>query len=194
MTIRNVPGIGVDKRVREAARPSAVVRYAAVWMTVGAALAALAVTVLDEPAPRATLPPIHETRLLDAVRTADCQLRRLDEHEPLRPPVDGPSGTPARATFYTTAPPVRRLTAALRRGVIVIYYGRRVHGDRLDLLRALQMLVPQGTIVAPDTTGMRYEVAAAAYRRLLGCARFTDATVDAIRLFRGRHIGTGPDR
>ena len=41
---------------------------------------------------------------------------------------------------------------------------------------------------------MRYEVAVAAYRRLLGCTRFTDAAIDAIRLFRGRYIGIGPDR
>ena len=33
-----------------------------------------------------------------------------------------------------------------------------------------------------------------AWRRLLGCSRFGGGTIDAIRLFRGRFIGTGPDR
>jgi hypothetical protein len=115
---RDVPNTGADKRARrDAARPSAIVRYAVVWATVGAALTARA--------------------------------RRLLHHGAARAAVE----------------------AAVRRGVIVICYGRRVHGDRLDQLRALQPLVPQGTIVAPDTTGMRYAVAVAAYRRLLGCAR-----------------------
>jgi Protein of unknown function (DUF3105) len=179
---------------RGATRPGAIARYALVWVAVGAALAALAVALVDGPGSRTTLPPLHRTQLLDAVRAADCRLRHAGARERVLPPVDGPGGRPARAAFYTTAPALRRLTAAVRRGLIVIYYGRGMGRDRLDQLRALQTLMPRGTIVAPDTTGMRYEVAVAAYRRLLGCSRFTDATVDAIQLFRGRHIGTGPDR
>ena len=78
--------------------------------------------------------------------------------------------------------------------MIVISYRPRLDDERLAQLRTLQSVVPNGTIVAPDTSGMRYEVAVAAYRRLLGCMRFTDAAIDAIRLFRGRYIGIGPDR
>ncbi len=95
----------------------------------------------------------------------------------------------------TTRHRSNELTAALRRGVIVISYRKdTVDAGRRAQLRALQTAVPDGTIVTPDVSGMRYEVAVAAYRRLLGCGRFTDATIDAIRLFRGRYLGTGPER
>jgi hypothetical protein len=39
---------------------------------------------------------------------------------------------------------------------------------------------------------MRYEIAATAYRHLLGCEQLTDAALEALRLFRGRYLGTGP--
>jgi hypothetical protein len=40
---------------------------------------------------------------------------------------------------------------------------------------------------------MSFEVAATAYRRLLGCPRATDAAMEAALLFRGRFLGSGPD-
>ena len=54
--------------------------------------------------------------------------------------------------------------------------------------------MPEGTIVAPNDTGMRFELAVVAYRRLLGCPRFTAQALDAVQLFRGRYLGSGPDR
>lgn len=176
-----------------AARAGAIARYALARIALGGVIAALALVVLDEPAGRPALPPMHQTELLPAVRSAGCTLRHARPHERVLPPVDGRRGPSARAAFYRTSPPVGRLTAAVRRGVIVIYYVPRLGDGRLRQLEALQTVVPGGTIVAPDTTGMRYAVAVAAYRRLLACPRFTDAAIDAIRLFRGRHIGTGPD-
>lgn len=61
-------------------------------------------------------------------------------------------------------------------------------------MQALQQTVPAGTVLAPERIRTRYEVTIAGWRRLLACPRFTDATVDAMRLFRGRFIGSGPDR
>ena len=163
------------------------------WIALGGVLAALAVVVLDDAAPEATLPPVQQTQLVHAVRAAACRLHRADPGQRLVPPADGPAGRPAaRPAFYDRPPPVEQLTAAIRRGVIVIYHRPDATRDRLAQLRALQAGVPAGTIVTPEPR-MPYTVAAAAYRRLLTCPRFTDATIDAIRLFRGRHIGTGPD-
>ena len=179
------------------ARIPAIARYAVACLAIGAAVAGLVLAALggadaDE---RASLPPVREIQLVKAVRASGCELRRARAGERLIPPVDGPGASPARPQVYDEAPPVDQLTAAVRRGVIVISYRKdTVDGARLAQLRALQTVVPEGTIVTPDATGMRYEVAVAAYRRLLGCQRFTDATIDAIRLFRGRYLGTGPER
>lgn len=186
----------IDKHTNHATDGvGAIARYAIVCLAIGAAVAGVVVAILggSDRGTQATLPPVRETQLVKAVEASGCELRRARGREQLTPPVDGPPGTPARPRFYEDAPPLEKLTAALRRGVIVIYYDDGVDGERLELLRSLQMVVPTGTIVAPDATGMPYEVAVTAYRRLLGCERFTDTTIDAIRLFHGRFIGLGPD-
>lgn len=184
-----------DKKPRGGAA-RAIARYALVCVTVGAAVSGVVLAIVGgaDREPRAPLPPVRETQLVRAVQIGGCELRRARGGEQLRPPVDGPRAAPARAQVYADAPPARQLTAALRRGVIVISYRPGLESERLAQLRSLQAVVPSGTIVTPDTSAMRYEVAVAAYRRLLGCERFTDAAIDAIRLFRGRHIGIGPDR
>ena len=83
------------------------------------------------------------------------------------------------------------LIAALRDGVVVVQF-RGVDESAVDLLHAIQEAVPDGTIVAPNETGRPYIVAVTAYRRLLGCREPNDSTVDAIQLFRGRFVGSGP--
>jgi chloramphenicol 3-O-phosphotransferase len=87
-----------------------------------------------------------------------------------------------------------RLAAAVRRGLVVISYRAGLARKRVEQLRALQSVAPQGTIVTPDDARARGEILVAAYRRLLACPRFTDVALDALRLFRGRYIGIGPDR
>jgi hypothetical protein len=187
----------IDKQWRDrAARVPAIALYALVCVAIGAAAAALAVAVLggrERDGPRA-LPPVRQTQLVKAVQASGCELHRSRAGNQMRPRVDGPRAAPARPQFYADAPPARRLTGALRRGVIVIFYRAGLDRERLEQLRAVQAAVPNGTIVTPDSSGMRYDVAAGSYRRLLGCRRFTDATIDAIRLFRGRYIGIGPER
>jgi hypothetical protein len=41
---------------------------------------------------------------------------------------------------------------------------------------------------------MPYLVAVVTWRRLLGCRTVSDVTTDAVQLFRGRYLGSGPDR
>lgn len=180
-----------------AARIRAIARYGLICVAAGAAVTGLVLAIVRgvDRDREASLPPVRETQLVRAVQQGSCDLRRARGGERLRPSVDGP-GTAAAAEprFYEEAPPADRLAAALRAGVIVIYHRPGLADERLAQLRALQSVVPRGTIVTPDTSGMRYEVAVAAYRRRLGCMRFTDAAIDAIRLFRGRYIGIGPDR
>jgi len=69
------------------------------------------------------------------------------------------------------APHVGSLVAALRRGVIVIHVHGEVDDHRFDELLSVHAAVPHGTIVTPNETGMRFQVGAPAYGRLLGCER-----------------------
>jgi hypothetical protein len=106
--------------------------------------------------------------------------------------VGGAGATPAAAGFYEEPVDPMSLLAALRDGVIVIQF-RDLESSELDLLHSFQEAVPDGTIVVPNDTDMPFAVAVTAYRRLLGCTELSQSSVDAIQLFRGRFIGSGPD-
>jgi hypothetical protein len=137
---------------------------------------------------------VREPQLADAAGQNRCQLRTAATGERLNPPVDGPAGVaPAKPGFYEEPVATAALTAALRHGIVVIQYRAGLSGGRLDALKTLQEAAPTGTIVAPNGTGMHFELAVTAYRRLLGCPRFTDRALDAVQLFRGRFVGSGPD-
>lgn len=168
-------------------------RYVAVWLLAGAVVAFVGLQLLrgagdDE----GGLPPVRETELVDASRTAACELRRPRRDQALQPPVSGPPGITSRPGVYEQAPPPAALIGAIRRGVIVIHYRPSLGEEPLAQLQRLQEAVPGGTIVTPNES-MPYEVAVTAWRRLLGCRSFRDETLDAIRFFRGRYIGSGPE-
>jgi hypothetical protein len=172
----------------------ATLAYVAAWLVAATAIVGVLLAVLDTDEPKVvSLPPVQETELADAARRAGCELRRARSGERLNPPVVGGSGaTPARAGFYEESLDPVSLLAALRDGVIVIQFRDLESGD-IDLLHSFQEAVPDGTIVVPNDTGMPFAVAVTAYRRLLGCRDLNQSSVDAIQLFRGRFVGSGPD-
>ena len=171
----------------------ALLRYVAVWLAGGALVAAALVAVIaDDEA--VTLPPVKQTRLETAARDARCELRRVRPGETIDPPVVGPRVAPALAAgVYDEPPATGSVVAALREGSIVVHYRLGLDEDRVEQLEELQHAVPDGTIVVPTRARTRYEVAVTAWRRLLGCAHFEGSAIDALRLFRGRFIGRGPD-
>jgi uncharacterized protein DUF3105 len=187
----------VDRRRARRAAPSwrAVAAYLGAWAGAAALVTVVAALILDDGGPDpVSLPPVHEIELGRAARAAGCEIRRERQGERLNPPVSGAPGVrPARAGVYEDAPEIGSLVAALRQGVIVIHVRRNLDDGRLDDLRSIQAAAPNGTIVTPNETGMRYEVGATAYRRLLACERLTDASIGALLLFRGRYLGSGPD-
>lgn len=138
------------------------------------------------------LPPVRQIELVDAARAAGCRIEQAGVR-PLNPPVQGPRGTPAGPGVYDAQPDVAMLVAALRRGRVVIHYRPGLERGRVRELERLQAAVPEGTLVVPNATRMPYEVAITAWRRLLGCPTFEDEAIDALRLFRGRFLGSGPD-
>ena len=176
------------------ARSSGVLRYALAWLVGGAAAATLLVVLIggdDE----VTLPPVKQTQLEDAARVARCEFRRPRPGEALDPPVEGPRSAAALGPgVYDEPERPESVVAALREGAIVVQYRSGLDESRVEQLKDLQLAVPDGTIVLPAEATTSYEVTVTAWRRLLGCPRFTDAAIDAVRLFRGRFIGRGPDR
>jgi hypothetical protein len=168
--------------------------YVAAWLAGAAVVAGLAIVVLDDgESGDVALPPIRETQLADAAREAGCELRRLRRGARTDPAVEGPpSAQAAHAGVYDEPPDSGSLVAALRRGVVVIHFHPDLDGGRIDELRDIQESAPNGTILTPNAT-MAYEVAATAYRRILGCPRATDASLEAALLFHGRFLGSGPE-
>jgi hypothetical protein len=181
------------KRARNGSR-LATLTYAAAWLIAAAVIVGVLLTVLDSDEPEeVSLPPVRETELHDAAARAGCRLQRAADGERLNPPVlGGAAAAPARPGFYDEPLDTESLLAAMREGVIVIHF-RNVASSDLDLLRDFQHAVPDGTIVAPDNGQMPFAVAVTAYRRLLGCRDLSQSSVDAIQLFRGRFVGSGPD-
>ena len=169
-------------------------RYAAGWLLAGALVAGLLVWIVDDGEEDVSLPPIEQTRLAAAARVARCQLRHPRHGELLNPPVEGARATkPLRPGVYDEPGSVESVIAAVRRGVIVVQYRPGLPEERIEQLGELQRAVPAGTIVVPNATRMPFEIAVTGWRRLLGCPRFSEDSIDAVRLFRGRFIGQGPD-
>lgn len=172
----------------------ATLTYVLGWLVAAAAIIGVLLPVIDDGKPdEISLPPVHETELDKAARQARCELRRARESERLNPPVTGGIGAiPARPGVYETSPGASALAASLRNGVVVIQF-RGLDSDDVELLRTVQEAVPDGTIVAPNDTGMPFAVAVSSYGRLLGCPQLSKESIDAIQLFRGRFVGSGPD-
>jgi Protein of unknown function (DUF3105) len=171
----------------------AVAGYVAVWMAATAVLAAGLLLLLDDDGrEQVSLPTIHEPGLVEAARRAGCRLRRTGRRERMDPPAAGPAASePARAGFYDKGLDPDSVVAALREGVVVIHFRANLDGTRIEELRRIQESAPTGTIVAANAT-MPFEVAATAYRRVLGCPRASDEAIEAALLFRGRFLGSGP--
>jgi hypothetical protein len=173
---------------------SAVAAYIAIWVASAALVAGAAILVLDasEPADVA-LPPVRATELAAAARDARCELTPARAGQRLNPPVDGPAARPAAPGIYDTPPDTASLVGSMRRGVVVVYVRADVPDGAFEVLENIQKAVPAGTIVVRNDAAMPFQLAMTAYRRLLACPRLTARTFDAVRLFRGRFVGSGPD-
>lgn len=166
----------------------ALLAYGAVWAALSAAVA-FAVVAAVEGEESVTLPPVQAIELTAAARAAGCAYSvgdRLHAHVP----VSGAWGRPAGPGVYESPPGREALVGALRDGIIVVHYRPDLPGPDYDALEVIRRAVPAGTILTPNPE-MESAVVATAWRRLLSCSRVSDRTIDALRLFRGRHVGQG---
>jgi hypothetical protein len=171
----------------------ALIRYAAAWLVAGVAAALLVIAVLDyaddDPAQRRAGDPIGK------VTASGCVLEALRGRaaDVSRPPVTGPPARPVAEGIYRAPQPRERLVGALRRGVVVIQYERRLSAAEVGRLRAAFTTPAPRRILAPDGTGMAFKVAATAWGRLIGCSRVDAGVIQALRQFAQRYGGRGPD-
>jgi hypothetical protein len=171
----------------------ALVRYAAAWLLAGLAAALLVVLALrqaeSDPRPGRAADPLQQ------VTASGCVLEdpRGRPANVSRPPVAGPPARPVSDGMYSEPQRRERLVGALRRGVVVIQYERRLPAAEVALLRrAFEAPVPR-RVVAPDGSGMTFKVAATAWGRLIGCSKLDDRVTEALRRFARRYAGRGPD-
>lgn len=93
-------------------------------------------------------------------------------------------------------PPLGQLVHTLEHGRIDVQYK---DGTPQQTVRKLEALLKENNdgyhmLLFPNPTGMKYQVAATAWTHILGCERFTDDAIDALRAFRSRYIDKGPEQ
>jgi Protein of unknown function (DUF3105) len=159
-------------------------------------------------------PAVEQARLEQAAKAADCdlQLDLPDEGNDhftkedqgtyeTSPPTSGDhygvvneNGSGALADgAYSDTPPLSRAVHALEHGRIEIQYSPDLPDEDQLAVKGVFDEDPNGMIVFPNPD-MKYEVAAASWRNLLGCDTYEGAaTLDAIRAFRDTFRGQGPE-
>jgi hypothetical protein len=99
-------------------------------------------------------------------------------------------------------PDVKQFVHTLEHGRVIIWFKRSLPSEQRANLRALFEEDEYQMVLVPDDTRMKYAVAATAWNadptplgtgRLLGCPRITPAVYDALRSFRDKHRGNGPE-
>lgn len=171
----------------------ALLRYAAFWIVAGLIAAVVVVVGLrqaegDPPARRAADP-------LAQVVASGCVLEdpRGRSADVSRPPVGGPPSRPLADGFYDEPQPRQRLIGALRRGVVVVQYERRLPAEQVQILEEAFASTSPRRVVLPDASGMTFKVAATAWGRVIGCSKLDRRVADALRRFAQRYAGKGPD-
>jgi hypothetical protein len=120
-----------------------------------------------------------------------------------KPPTSGNHyQVPAEDGAYEDPPDVKEIVHTLEHGRIVIWFKKSLPGDARAALKAYYDDDSYQMVLLPDTTGMKYEVAATAWNRdptpngtgrLLGCMKFNDGVFTALEAFKDEHRSRGPE-
>lgn len=161
------------------------------------------------------IPAQRVSALPAAVKAAGCAVRELDSQGqthvdgPLKlsdyksnPPTSGDhNAVPAEDGFYPNGsePPPENWLHALEHGRVALQYKP---GTPAADQRRLRTLFNEPTAGGPkryqmllfaNDTGMKYRVAAVAWTRFVACNAINARTYDAIRAFRDKYAGKGPE-
>ena len=150
------------------------------------------------------LPAPRGLELRPAAQAAGCTVRDLEEEGnqhvggPVQyrsnPPTSGNhAAEPAEDGAYTSAPAKEALVHSLEHGRVVMQFRPGAPEEVRGGLKALFDEDPYQMVLVPNETNMPFEVAATAWRHLLGCPRMNDRVYDALRAFRDEYRGRGPE-
>jgi hypothetical protein len=173
-----------------------------------------------DPTGEASAPEQQVFDLADAADQAGCELKdtpsrgeadRIHTEGPGvkaeyrgNPPTLGqhwPPGYQAEDGFYEEAPADAALVHTMEHGRVIFWVKPSVPEEGRDSVRALFDEDSYQLVVTPRAA-MPYAVAATAWNRdpepggtgrTLGCPRWNDGVIDALRAFRDEHRGNGPE-
>jgi hypothetical protein len=157
--------------------------------------------------------PEQQTKDFDeALKASDCTFTEhpsegsTHSEEPFsdyktNPPTSGTHNpVPAADGVYEpgNGPDPNNWVHSLEHGRVIIQYAPGTPPDRIAQLATLTGESVKGSpgyhiLLMENTTKMPYEVAALTWTRTLGCKEFTDASFDAIRVFRDRFVDKAPE-
>jgi len=156
------------------------------------------------------LPVRKETDLAAAAKAAGCVVKSF--------PLEGRDHTTAKVTYKTNpptsgnhnpdpsedgfypngAPPKERNVHALEHGRIEIQWKPGTPQNVIDTLEAIFNEPLKGKsgyhqLLFENNTGMPFQVAVASWQHYLGCAKWDENVIDAIRSYREQYVDKGPE-
>lgn len=150
------------------------------------------------------IPPSSEADLESAAEAAGCDLESYpsegnnhtsgDVAYGTNPPTSGDhDAIPAEDGVYIESQREENLVHSLEHGRILLQFSRDADEQTKGGLQALYDEDPEHMILTVNATGMPYEVAATAWRHLLGCPEMNDEVYGALRAFRSEYRDAGPE-
>jgi hypothetical protein len=103
---------------------------------------------------------------------------------------------------YEDPPDIKMIVHALEHGRIAVFFKKSLPSEQRAALKAFYDDDTYQMLLLPDTTGMKYAVAASAWNRdpqpngtgrLLGCPKYDDKIFTAIEAFKDEHRSRGPE-
>ena len=155
--------------------------------------------------------PVRKTSdLATAAKAAGCVVKSFPlegrEHTTAtvtyhtNPPTSGNHNpNPSEDGFYPNgAPPKERNVHALERGRIEMQWKPGTPQNVIDTLQAIFNEPLKGKsgyhqLLFENNTNMPFEVAAASWQHYLGCPKFNQNVIDAIRAYREQYVDKGPE-
>jgi hypothetical protein len=156
------------------------------------------------------LPVRKETDLAAAAKTAGCVVKSFPlegrDHTSAKvtyktnPPTSGNHNPdPSQDGFYPNgAPPKERNVHALEHGRIEIQWKPGTPQNVIETLEAIFNEPLKGKsgyhqLLFENNTGMPFQVAAASWQHYLGCPKWNENVIDAIRSYREQYVDKGPE-
>jgi hypothetical protein len=156
------------------------------------------------------LPVRKTTDLATAAKAAGCVVKSFPlegrEHTTAtvtyhtNPPTSGNHNpNPSEDGFYPNgAPPKERNVHALEHGRIEMQWKPGTPQNVIDTLQAIFNEPLKGKsgyhqLLFENNTNMPFEVAAASWQHYLGCPKFNQNVIDAIRAYREQYVDKGPE-